>query len=260
MNSIDPIYLDIETIPTQEQRVLLALRDKAQAELNEKLLEVKAPANYKDADKIEKYIEEARARMQAEAVADLDKAIHATGLDGAFCQVAVCSIADGDGEPDAIYDADWQHPQAERNVLHEINGRLESLCTHQRGRLLIGHNILGFDRKVLRQRGIVHGIRMHWLITKEVKPWDMGMVFDTMVAWSGDPRDKASMDKLCLAFNIPSKGDIDGSKVWQYVQEGRIGEVADYCNGDVERTRAIYKRLMYLGAPVAQPVTEDLPF
>jgi len=40
--------------------------------------------------------------------------------------------------------------------------------------------------------------------------------------------------------------DIDGSKVWQYVQDGKIREVAEYCAKDVERTRQIYKRMNFM--------------
>ena len=46
-------------------------------------------------------------------------------------------------------------------------------------------------------------------------------------------------------LNIEQKGDIDGSKVWKAVQDGRIDEVAEYCAKDVERVRAIYKRMNF---------------
>ena len=38
---------------------------------------------------------------------------------------------------------------------------------------------------------------------------------------------------------------MDGSKVWPMVQAGQIAEVADYCAGDVERTRAMFKRMTF---------------
>ena len=56
---------------------------------------------------------------------------------------------------------------------------------------------------------------------------------------------KPSLNKLCQVLNIEQKGDIDGSKVWQAVQDGRIDEVAEYCSKDVERVRAIYKRMNF---------------
>lgn len=259
MNTAGPIYLDIETIPTQDPRIMSWLRETAQKELDEELANVRAPGNIKDPEKIAKAIDEKRAELQQKASEGLDTKYRATALDGAFGQVAVCSIAAGDGDPVALYERDWQAPGAEVRLLHRINDHIDKLCGHHRGQLLIGHNILGFDRKFLRQRGIIHGFRMHMLLTKEVKPWDSHPVFDTMVAWSGDIRDKAGMNKLCLALGVADKGDIDGSKVWDYVRSGRIDEVAEYCNGDVERTRVIYKRLMFMGVPQERPEFDDVP-
>ncbi len=54
------------------------------------------------------------------------------------------------------------------------------------------------------------------------------------------------MAKICKALGIDGKGDIDGSKVWDYVQAGRIAEVAEYCKGDISRTLAMYKRFNFL--------------
>jgi len=259
MSTSESIYLDIETIPTQDSRIKASIVSRIQDELNAELSQVKAPGNIKDPEKIATAIDVKRAELQAKAVEDLEKAYRATALDGAYGQVAVCSIAVGNGEPVALYEEAWDKPGSEVALLNRINQHLAEICGHYRGQLLIGHNILGFDRKFLRQRGIIHGIRMHPLLTKEVKPWDSHPVFDTMIAWSGDVRDKVSMNRLCLAFNVPDKGDIDGSKVWDYVRDGRIAEVAAYCNGDVERTRTIYKRLMFLGEPIRQPDFDDVP-
>lgn len=260
------IYLDIETIPTQSERIMSLMRDEVQAdvqaridELAEEMANVQAPGNIKDPDKIAEAIAKKRANLAADiaeeraAAADtFDKAYRATSLDGAFGQVAVCSIAADDEDPIAFFEEDWRHPFAERNLLKRINDALQDICGRSRGVTLVGHNIIGFDRKFLRQRGIINGIRMHPLLTKEVKPWENSLVFDTMVAWSGDIRDKASMNKLCRAFNLPDKGDIDGSQVWDYVAAGRIAEVAAYCNGDVVRTRQLYKVINLL-----QPVVEQ---
>ena len=53
------------------------------------------------------------------------------------------------------------------------------------------------------------------------------------------------MDRLCKILGIPGKGDMDGSRVWPMVQSGKIAAVADYCRGDVDRTRAIHKRMTF---------------
>ena len=73
-----------------------------------------------------------------------------------------------------------------------------------------------------------------------------------MTAWAG-ARGTVSLDKLCKVFGIATKGseiedEIDGSKVWEFVQAGRIDDVAKYCAGDVERVRQIHKRLTFAQA------------
>jgi predicted PolB exonuclease-like 3'-5' exonuclease len=63
---------------------------------------------------------------------------------------------------------------------------------------------------------------------------------------------------LCLALSIPTpKGDLDGSKVWQYVQDGRHEEVAAYCRRDVEATRQVHRRMTFQTVDV--PEFEDVP-
>jgi predicted PolB exonuclease-like 3'-5' exonuclease len=50
-----------------------------------------------------------------------------------------------------------------------------------------------------------------------------------------------SLNDLCRALNFPGKPhDIDGGEVDRYVQEGRIGEVASYCETDVVSTYRVW--------------------
>ena len=74
--------------------------------------------------------------------------------------------------------------------------------------------------------------------------------------WAG-VGNRVSLDKLCKALGLPGKGEIDGSKVWDYVRDGRIAEVADYCADDVRKVWAVYRRMTF--AKVTQPELEDVP-
>ena len=47
------------------------------------------------------------------------------------------------------------------------------------------------------------------------------------------------------ALGIPGKDGMDGSMVCDAFLQGRIAEIAEYCKGDVERTRQIYKRMTF---------------
>lgn len=239
----DPIYLDIETIPAQSVRDIAWLRKRHDSDVEALLASVKAAGNIKDPAKIADDIERKRQAIIDGDEAAFDSDYRKTSFDGALGQVVVCGLACGSSDPVAIFDSQWHRPGYEEWLLNEIRKSLTDMAGNGYGRLLVGHNILAFDRPFLRQRGIVKRVASHPLITTEVKPWDKGVVFDTMLAWTGSPALRVSMDKLCHIFGIEGKGDIDGSKVWDTVKAGRIEEVAAYCKGDIERTRAIHSRL-----------------
>lgn len=219
------LYLDLETIPTQRQD----LRDYIAAT-------IKPPATIKLPASIAKW----HAESKAEAVED---AVSKTGLDGAFGQV--CCIGydlRDDGNPDVIYGLDEADVLNRFNVaLGEIVPAMHSACT------IVGHNVLSFDLRFLVQRCIVNGIKPHPIIAvaANAKAWD-NKVYDTMLNWNPDRDKRISLDKLCTALGVPSpKGEIDGSMVGQYVADGRIAEVADYCRNDIMATRLVYKRMTF---------------
>jgi predicted PolB exonuclease-like 3'-5' exonuclease len=51
---------------------------------------------------------------------------------------------------------------------------------------------------------------------------------------------------MCKALGLDGKpGDIDGSKVWDFVEAGKYEEVMTYNKYDVEQGRKVYKRLTF---------------
>lgn len=235
------IYLDLETIPAQNPKAITSLRLEAEKEK----LAIKAPSNYKDAAKIEEYI----AAKRIEIDADFEQRYRKTSFDGAVGQIVVASYAIDDNEPVVIYASDWK--DSEHFILTNLYLDLQKAYNpnSQVRPVFIGHNIVNFDLRFLLQRSIVVGVKPPMFIPFKAKPWD-DVVFDTMTAWAG-VGNRVSMAKLCEVFGIDAKGsevdgDIDGSKVWDYVQAGRIDDVATYCVHDVIRTRQIYKRINFL--------------
>lgn len=235
------LFLDIETIPGQGASIIEALRADARAEKDA----CKAPGNYKDPEKIAANIAEQHAAID---VAFEDR-WRKTSFDGAFGQIAVVSFALNDGEPVKIYRDDYGNPEAEKHVLMALCDALNEVIkpNMELATQVIGHNVLSFDLRFIVQRSIVCGVRPHPVLARaaSAKPWDTDKVFDTMAQWNPERDKRISLDKLCKALGMPGKGEIDGSKVWDYVQAGRIAEVADYCADDVNKVRAAYKRMTF---------------
>jgi len=235
------IYLDIETIPAQDPEAIKMLRKEAD---EEKRL-IKAPSNYKDVAKIDEYI----AAKKIEIDAAFDERYRKTSFDGALGQVVCVSYAIDDNEPVVIYSSEWK--DSENFILTNLYLDLQKAYNpnSQVRPVFIGHNIVSFDLRFLLQRSIIVGVKPPMFIPFKAKPWD-DVVFDTMTAWAG-VGNRVSMAKLCEVFKIDAKGsevdgEIDGSKVWDYVQAGRIDDVATYCMHDVIRTRQIYKRINFI--------------
>lgn len=235
------IYLDIETIPAQDGIAIASLKLDADKEK----LTIKAPANYKDQAKIDEYI----AAKRVEIDASFDDRYRKTSFDGALGQIVVASYAIDDNDPVVIYSSEWKN--GESFILNTLYSDLRKAYdpSSQQRPVFVGHNIVNFDLRFILHRSIILGIKPPMIIPFKAKPWD-DSVFDTMIAWAG-VGNRISMSKLCDVFGIDAKGsevdgEIDGSKVWDYVKSGRIDAVATYCAGDVARTREIYKRINFL--------------
>ena len=109
---------------------------------------------------------------------------------------------------------------------------------------LIGHNVIGFDIPFLWKRAMVLGVKPPHNFPRNPKPWSE-LVQDTMLLWDANQRAGGSLDRICRLMGLPGKGDISGADVWPMVKAGRIQEVAEYCGEDVNRTRAIWKRMTF---------------
>lgn len=244
------IFLDIETIPGQEQ----GLREEIAATIT-------PPGNMKKAETIAKWEAE-------EKPAAIEEAWRKTAFDGSRGEI-VCIAWAVDSAPvrsvfyDPINDPGTMpaagENRTEADLLQAFFIAVATASENQHGRLprFIGHNVRDFDLRFLFHRAVILGVRPPFHLPHDARPGS-DFVFDTMEAWAGY-RNRISLDRLCRAFGIPTKGaelggeEIDGSKVWDFVQAGRIEEVATYCRADVERVRAVHQRITF-----AEPATVAL--
>lgn len=237
------IFLDIETIPAQSPDVLAEIRAVKQAELDAAIAAIKPPGQYKKQESIDQWMaEEApkiEAGLRAQFESDVDAEYRKTSFDGAYGQICVIGWAVDDKPAQTVFS------MHEQTVLERFQDQLGKANPFES--CVVGHNVASFDLRFLNHRHIVNGIKPHPVISRaaSAKPWESEKVFDTMVQWAG-VGNRVKLDKLCKALGIKSpKGDIDGSKVWDYVQAGKLDEVAAYCARDVEATREVFYRMTY---------------
>jgi len=178
-----------------------------------------------------------------------------TSLDGTFGQIVVAAAAVDDAPPVAFYQTDWKADGSESLLLESLFDMLRGLYNPSAGTrpTFVGHNIIGFDLRFIYQRAIILGIKPPPYIPFNAKPWD-STVFDTMLQWAG-MGNRVKLDTICKVLGLSGKGDIDGSKVWDYVQAGHIAEVAEYCKHDVELVREVYRRMTFTGNALPQQNT-----
>ena len=215
------LFFDIATIPSQDPRVLDELRAA-----------VSAPGQYKKPESIAEWLAENR-----ESVAQSEWL--KTSFDGGAGQCVCIGYAIND-EPARCAVVSDLSPDSEREMLAEFFDatRLADRCK------FIGHNVIGFDFPFIWKRAYVLGIRPPGRFPRNARPWD-DVVQDTMLMWDPSQRSGGSLDRICRLLGIPGKGDISGADVWPMVRDGRLSDVAEYCIGDVERTRAIYRRMTF---------------
>lgn len=222
------LFIDIETVCSQDPSV----KDELAAG-------ILPPGNISKAETIAAWMVEKRPAL-------IEEAYLKTSFDGGFGQVCVIGLA-YDDEPARSYAVGDLSSAAETKLLQDFFCDLTDAYSPTRRVRVVGHNHVAFDLRFLWQRAMVLGVKppVH-MLPRDPKPWDDN-VYDTMIAWAG-ARGTVSMDKLCRAFGIPGKGAISGADVWPMVQAGRISEVRAYCEQDIERTRAIYRRMTFAGA------------
>lgn len=222
------ITLDIETCPAQDPKV----REEIAAT-------IKPPANYTKPETIAKWMEENKE-------AETETAWRKTSFDGAYGHICVIGVALDDAAPVAIYSENWH--QDEASCLRNLFMTVDAWCAASPNvrPVFVGHNLVEFDFRFIFQRAVVLGVKPSRHLPLHAKPWD-DSVFDTMTRWSG-LKVGGSLNKITKALGLEGKGDIDGSKVWDYVRDGRIAEVAEYCKRDIELTRSLYRRMTFAEA------------
>ena len=109
--------------------------------------------------------------------------------------------------------------------------------------MFIGHNVV-FDIKFLLHRSIILGVKP--CVKMPFDGYHGRDYYCTSKAWAG-VRDRISLDNLCKVLGLSGKGDIDGSKVWDALVDGRHNDVAEYNIDDVQKVIDAHNKLTFGG-------------
>ena len=242
------VFVDIETIPSQKEGVKEQfIKDsienfkapsslsKTQAATDLGISAADAKFTGKD-DMIAKW-EAHFAPIKAEEVGIENW--KKTSLDGAQGELFSIAWAVGDGPVVGAY---CEPGICESSLLVDFFCGLQAEIGNLKP-FFIGNYIAGFDLKFLFKRAVILGVKPPFPLPHFGRHEQH--YYDLQQAWEGF-NGRASLDSMCKALGIPGKpDDIDGSKVWQFVEAGEYQKVMDYNKLDVEEARILYNRFTF---------------
>jgi predicted PolB exonuclease-like 3'-5' exonuclease len=123
----------------------------------------------------------------------------------------------------------------ERDLLSSFVNFMNQVFFKAPGIKLVGHNIKGFDLPYIIKKSILHSIELpRQLHLHKVKPWENCLI-DTYEVWKAGGWSSAALAHLCILLGIKNpKDDMNAGEVGAAFYAGRIEEIKNYCEEDIE--------------------------
>ena len=123
---------------------------------------------------------------------------------------------------------------------------------------LVTFNGHSFDLPVLRYRAMVHGISAPGLSARPYFKRYTEDAIDLCDALSSfSPQGKATLHEISRVIGLPGKPKgFDGGEVERHYHEGKIKEIADYCEADVVNTYQVWLRYELFPGTLSQNAFE----
>lgn len=222
------LFLDIETLGTNDKRVMQEIADG-----------IKVPGNMSKAETIAKWEADDKPKLIEDAIAK-------TALDGTFGRVCCITYAFGDEPVEGFIDRDEKVVLTKFFEAVNKASKSASSSAMMMRPTVIGHNVHSFDLKFMWKRCIINGIKPHPLLPWHEKAWS-DSIHDTMIMWDSAPDKRISLHKLCLVLGIQSPKDLhgmDGSDVALLWQKREYNKILAYGKDDTAAMRECYRRMV----------------
>lgn len=178
---------------------------------------------------------------------DAELYVDKAALHPEFSKIICISIAQikNDGESIVVK----SYSGEEKSLLTDFLKLNANILSKIPGATYCGHNIKRFDVPFIAKRLAINNLPIpHNFQIFKMKNWEIPFL-DTGDIWSFGAWQEsfASLDLICECLDIPTPKDkMEGKDVGKAYYEGRLNEIVEYCEKDVEATCRVIMKLSHI--------------